>query len=145
MVSGLSFTGFLIPMVMAESSHTDRQLKQVTQRDVSTFCSFMLMHSLLQTAAHLPHLVQLSALNLIFNSENSDISPRPVPTGQMVLQKKRPFFHAINAIITANNSVMESVVTDTWGKAICFSVYRLADSSTVADPLFIRVTAGSAR
>jgi hypothetical protein len=59
--------------------------------------SFMLMHSALQLCMHFPHDVHelLSIFNLNTEYfENMDSIP---PTGQMVLQKIRPYYFIANS------------------------------------------------
>jgi hypothetical protein len=44
----------------------------------------------LQAREHLPHLLQVSSLNLILRTDIFEINPRNVPTGQTILQNNLP-------------------------------------------------------
>lgn len=48
--------------------------------------------------AHSPQATQASGFMLILLSENRDMSPRTAPTGQILVQKKRPFSQVNRAI-----------------------------------------------
>jgi hypothetical protein len=74
----------------------------------------MLMHSLLQMAAHLPHLVQLSGLNFTLSIDAFEVTPKKVPTGQITLQKNRPRCHAIAPIPKKKTMVIESGSHEAW-------------------------------
>jgi hypothetical protein len=49
------------------------------------------MHVDLHPNEHLPHLVHLLSSNLILNIDTFERSPSKVPTGQIMLQYRRPF------------------------------------------------------
>jgi hypothetical protein len=66
------------------------QLKQLTHLEISTWGLRKSIHEDLHRIAHLPHLVQALSLNLILKSDILEIRPRNVPTGQNILQYRRP-------------------------------------------------------
>jgi hypothetical protein len=65
-------------------------LKQLTHLEISTSGFRKSMHDDLHLIAHRPHLVQADSLNFILKIDIFDIRPRKVPTGQIILQYRRP-------------------------------------------------------
>ena len=93
-VTDFKVTDFTVPTfiltgdmyLMASSGHAVIQLKHPTHLEKSTFWSLIWIQLDLHTIAHFPHCVHKSVFILIRKTDIREISPRRVPTGQMVLQ-----------------------------------------------------------
>jgi hypothetical protein len=90
-VSCSFFLNVIIPYDSALSGQLFRQLKHPTHLDKSISLLRKSIHDDLQAREHLPQRVHLVSLNLILRKDVFEIRPSNVPTGQIVLQYKRPF------------------------------------------------------
>ena len=75
---------------MLDFLQTVRQLKQLTQRELSTVIVSLSIHCDLHIFSQAPQRVQEDSLIDILNNEIFDKSPNDVPTGQIVLQNNLP-------------------------------------------------------
>jgi len=67
------------------------------------------MHAALHCREHKLQLWHLSGSMRTFSKEYFDINPSTVPTGHIVLQYARPFFHASMAMIIKEPTVTMNV------------------------------------
>ncbi|GHT30049.1 hypothetical protein FACS189432_09320 [Bacteroidia bacterium] len=99
---------------MPFSLHLSTQLKQATQRELSTSFSLLLIHCDLQAFSHNPQPVHWLSSKTTLKIENLEINPNKEPTGQMELQNNRP--RKKDKIPTAkkatNEIISEMVVTE---------------------------------
>ena len=69
------------------------------------------MHSDLQTVSQTPQLTHVSLLTTILKSENLEINPKNVPTGQIELQKNLP-------LLNENRTTIKNTVSENRGAKI---------------------------
>jgi len=84
---------------MPFDGQTVKQLKQLTHLSKSIILFSLSIQPDLHTVSHIPQPVQSVSSITILYKENLEIKPRNVPTGQIVLQNKRPFVKDIIPII----------------------------------------------
>jgi hypothetical protein len=82
---------YLMPFFL----QAERQLKQLTQRESSTFMVSLSIHCDLHCFSQAPQRVHVDSEIVIWKIEIFESKPREVPTGQMVLQYDRPLNHDI--------------------------------------------------
>src|SRR5699024_826621 len=97
----------------------ETQLKQSTQRDVSTVRFLLSIASALQVCSQFPQCVQASLLKVIRKNEWREKRLNKAPTGQIVLQNNRPrktvmTMKTSNAIVAAIRPEAVTVLIVTW-------------------------------
>ena len=121
------------------------QLKQLTQRVTSTSALRKSIQEDLHLIAHLPHLVQADSLNFILKSEIFEISPRNVPTGQIVLQYSRPLVSESAPTRMKNAAGIEYTISGNPLTGTLLRVYTSNLPSIPAKKLFITIIRGLAK